>query len=54
MKIDPSDTVRLRAVARRNMTLKFTVPPREGRFEKGRWILLVFFNSRVFTQLWTI
>lgn len=37
MKIDPSDTVRLRAATSRNMTLKFTVPLREGSFERGCW-----------------
>lgn len=44
MKIDPSDTVRLRAATYRNMTLKFTVPLREGRFEKGCWIYVFFFK----------
>lgn len=42
MKIDPSDTVRLRAATYGNMTLKFTVPLREGRFERG-WCWIFFF-----------
>lgn len=42
MKIDPSDTVRLRAATHKNMTLKFTVPLRERRFERECWMLLFF------------
>lgn len=40
MKIDPSDTVRLRAAPGRNMTLKFRVTLAEGRGISGRDRLL--------------